>query len=127
VNGERDEGLRHAFEALRREDATRAPGLEALLARARAPAARPPRAAAWLAVAGAAAALALLLLWRGPSVPPPPPSGPFAVGSLSVPSDVLLETPGRDLLREAPRALVPLPELPAPPRGASLGHRRLST
>lgn len=123
---DRDDDLRTAFAALRAEDADRAPPLEHVLGRAEArrrPRARPVR---WLLAATAAAALGGLLLRSGA-----PPEAPGAVrfepGRLRVPSDVLLELPGQDLLGTAPRPVVPLPPLPGPPeRSARPPWRTLS-
>jgi len=90
-----DDRLRDAFAALRREDEARAPALAPLLVAPRARTAPRPRAP-WLLVA-TAAALALVFVARAPQPPPEPPDD-FAVGSWRMPSDVLLELPGAELL-----------------------------
>jgi hypothetical protein len=113
-----DDPLKHAFEALRREDARRAPSFEAVTKK------RVRRASPWmvaLPAASALAAAAVLVVWCGTSTmnaPPPPPTvavasspsaplgGLGALGGESAPApaaakplDFLLHVPG---LRGAP-------------------------
>jgi len=88
-----DVRLRESFTALRRQDAARAPGLAETLSAARSRPARPH--ARWWLVTATTAGLVLLFATR---VEPPVSSDDFAVGSWRMPSDVLLETPGSELL-----------------------------
>lgn len=106
-----DAKIREHFDALRRQDDARAPDFATTLTQTRARAVkRPqPRAGWWLATA-AAAGVALLWLVRVEAPPTTPaatddfavgtPSaaGDFAVGGWRMPTDVLLETPGIELL-----------------------------
>jgi hypothetical protein len=98
-----DTDLRSAFEALRREDAARAPSFEALLRKA-------PRSAdrrrPWLvpavtgAVAAAALTVAIVSVARRPEPRLPPP---VSIEEWTAPTDFLLQTPGRELLETVPR------------------------
>jgi hypothetical protein len=100
-----DRALRDAFARLRREEAEAAPRFERSLAAARrteGPAPGGWRRASLLGALPVAAAVALAI-WIGGS---PEPEGDWAeaglheVGAWYAPTDVLLETPGSELLRE---------------------------
>lgn len=97
--GSSDETLRGRFAALRREDEQHAPEFAGLW-RTRA---RPPRRRNyWLATAACAVAiLAVLFLLR--SIQPRPEVNTIAsITEWKAPTDFLLETPGRELLRTVP-------------------------
>jgi hypothetical protein len=113
-----DEKLRERFEALRRDDARDLPGFAASLkARAR----RPAAGRAWIWAPACAAALgAALALWL-PRPQPTPMPAPWQTGGWRMPTDVLLDVPGSQLLRELPELHTPHflpggPERPAPSR-----------
>ena len=108
-----DADLRERFGRLRREEAEAAPGFRHSLGRARAGAAessRPrwPIGAAALATLGVAGLMLWLArpLWLTRPVGTPGTSGELrlgeTVGSWRTPTDVLLETPGSELLRTLP-------------------------
>ena len=95
-----DARLREHFAALRRDDALRTPAPAPMLLSGRASIRSRPRAP-WL-LAATAAGLALVWLGHGTDPPAPEMHESFAVGSWRMPSDVLLELPGGELL-ESPR------------------------
>jgi hypothetical protein len=91
--------LRERFQSLRQAEAEDAPSFEATLARAET--GRRPRRPRWLwAPAGAAAAAALWLVLVPPG--PRPRPAPLDPGRWAMPTDVLLEVPGIELLRDLP-------------------------
>jgi hypothetical protein len=108
-----DERLRERFEKLRREEAADTPGFDAVRARAASgPAQR--GFGAW-PVAAAAAVVLLALVWSNvPGDPPTPRMTPFEPGRWAMPTDVLLEMPGSELLRELPEIGTPAPDPNAP-------------
>lgn len=92
-----DERLKHEFAQLRAHERTHTPSFNAVLARAPR---KSRRARAWLAAgAVAAAVMAALLLWprhiRDDVATP-------SITQWHAPTDVLLNTPGRNLLSELP-------------------------
>jgi hypothetical protein len=91
-----DQDLQERFAALRREDASRAPGFEALQRR-RPPAVRPWRARAVAAAALLVVATLLFKVYQRPASRP----GPLITEWRS-PTDFLLQTPGRELLQGVP-------------------------
>ncbi len=94
-----DSSLRAAFDALRRDEAARAPSFQQLLAEPR------PRTPMWRPVLVAGSAVALLAaVWISTSVLQEPEAMPdlCSIGAWHTPTDVLLETPGRELLRDLP-------------------------
>jgi hypothetical protein len=95
---EDDADLRQAFAVLRREEAKAAPTFEALRSRAHG---GPRRLAplGGLLVAAAAAAAILGIVVRRPDPPPPMAS----MEQWIAPTDFLLDTPGRDIVRTVPR------------------------
>ena len=102
-----DADLRERFGRMRREEAGAAPGFRHTLTRARARAAASSRLR-WPIGAAALTALGVagLMLWLGGPIGTPDtrdelPLGE-AVGSWRTPTDVLLETPGSELLRTLP-------------------------
>ena len=110
-----DRELTRLFEEQRRADEASAPDFRELLARPRplrASLARGiPRPA--LAAAAAAVVAAALFLRRPPRPPAPEPGLPAAAAALAswkAPTDVLLETPGAELLGRLPVLLSPAPE-----------------
>ena len=124
-----DRELTRLFTEQRRADEASAPGFHELMAQARAktrghafaPEAREGRWA-WPAAVAAAASLALatgLYLLR----PPPEPRLPSSAATLAAwkaPTDVLLQTPGAELLGRLP-VLLPLPPPFAPGGDADEG------
>ncbi len=116
VDGE----LTRLFAEQRRADEASAPGFHELVARARARtkgrdiAGQTPEGRwAWRAALAAAASFALAV---GISIlrPPPAPSLPpdaVTIASWKAPSDVLLQTPGAELLGQVP-VLLPVPPFP---------------
>ncbi len=116
--------LRERFHALRRKDASDAPDFRATLSRARSrEAALVGARRGWLwapALAAAAALTALAILL--PSVGPEP--APWTPGRWAMPTDVLLDVPGSELLRELPWFGTDRDRPVAPPRTSSL--RRIS-
>ena len=106
-------GLRERFRALREFEAARAPSFEQTLARAELGAA--PARSWWRwapAAAAAAAALGLALALPRPSSRP----APLDPGSWAMPTDVLLEVPGMELLREVPAIGIEIDSPSPPPR-----------
>lgn len=103
-----DRDLRDHFERMQREEAARAPAFAHTLARANA-ASRTGRATPrWLW--GACAAAAALLLWLAlpPSPAPPSPALPaWQPDRWAMPTDVLLEVPGAELLHDLPEITIP--------------------
>jgi hypothetical protein len=125
-----DARLREAFRALRRAESAEAPSFARTLAAARSR--RTPRALGWrplaatAAAAAAALAVALWLVPRPAHEPAPPAARIGSLGTWATPTDVLLETPGRGLLRDLPHWEVPL--APEPREGGerrSHSHRRI--
>ena len=112
-----DRELTRLFTEQRRADEASAPGFHELMARARAAAksrAFAPEAQegrwAWRAAVAAAASVALatgLYLLRPPPEPRLPSSAP-TLAAWKAPTDVLLKTPGAELLGRLP-VLLPLP------------------
>jgi hypothetical protein len=107
-----DTRLREAFRELRRVESAGAPSFARTLAAAGSR--EVPRALGWrpLLAAAATVAIALWFVPRPVSEPAPPAARFGSLGAWATPTDVLLETPGRDLLRdlphwEAPRAREP--------------------
>lgn len=95
-----DRDLRERFASLRESQRTRMPGFEPLLRRSR----RYSRSGARLAAAGliaTVAAVSLLLSMRDRGVPAEGVATP-SIASWRGPTDFLLATPGRDLLRTVP-------------------------
>ena len=96
-----DRDLRERFASLREADRTRAPSFEHLLRRSR----RDSRSGTRLVAAGLVAALvvavSLLLSTRDRAVPAGGATIP-SIASWRAPTDFLLATPGRDLLRTVP-------------------------
>ena len=110
-----DDELRRRFSELRRSEARAAPPFS--LSETRRSRARPGARLAWTAVP-VAAALALVFFWSavgpGPDAPSVPPiAGPMAVGWVTS-TDVLLDTPGAELMREIPDSLTPGRPAPNP-------------
>src|SRR5688572_3397655 len=100
MRGDDENDLREAFAVLRREDAKRVPAFEAVRARRR-PRRLPPLGGL-LAAASVAAAILAVVARR----PDPPPMA--SMEEWIAPTDFLLETPGRDIVRTVPRiGLVP--------------------
>ena len=105
-----DRDLRERFAALRAEEQRRAPRFSAVWAAAEDRRGRRQGRRAGLRLAAAFAGAALLTLavfvWR-PSSPPPPAPGsepvPPSITEWRAPTDFLLETPGREVLRTVPR------------------------
>jgi hypothetical protein len=94
-----DEGLRERFQALRETEAAEATSFEETLARAEVRGASPRSRWLWAPAAAAAAAALWLVLALPGSSPRPAPLDP---GTWTMPTDVLLEVPGTELLREVP-------------------------
>lgn len=95
IGPEDDRDLRARFAELRRQDALRAPEFAGLIRRS-----RPPmfRRMAVAAVCVLVAGLLVLVLY--PRRPAPPA---LSLTQWRSPTDFLLQTPGRDLLRSVPR------------------------
>ena len=110
-----DDDLRARFQALREREAAEAP-----------PYRRPVRGAAarhWAPRLGlAAAAAGALALWLAVGRPGTPPASPERTGfdptRWAMPTDVLLELPGHELLSELPPLPHPDPDAPAARRGS---------
>jgi hypothetical protein len=103
VKGHDDRHLREAFRELRDAEAESTPSFERSLAVARSRASG-KRIGLWRPLLVAASALALLL-WATPRTPRERVEWSPAIGSVgawATPTDVLLETPGRGLLRDLP-------------------------
>ncbi len=100
MNREPDPDLRERFEALRREEEAQAPAFAVPGARSR----RPPPLPAWAAAAALVIVAGAALWWLLPRADEN--AAPLLVDwSATVwraPTDFLLETPGRDLLRTVP-------------------------
>ena len=95
-----DERLRERFQALREVEAGRAPRFEHTLERAEA--SRAGSRSRWLLAPAAAVAVAATF-WLVLARPTPRPQpAPFDPGSWAMPTDVLLDMPGAELLREMP-------------------------
>lgn len=110
-----DGKLRARFEALRAEDERAAPSFAQTVAAARARAEdadAPGRRWLWAPVLAAAAIALVLLLAR----PEPPPPSAWSPDRWAMPTDVLLELPGAELLRDAPSIGVPRSPSDLPPR-----------
>ena len=106
--------LRELFESARRRDEASAPRFHALLRRE-----RPTERAVRLPLALRLAAIAIVLAVVGllavsgrvarPTVAPPVTGEFLSSARWSGPTDFLLATPGRDLLRSTPRIGAPMP------------------
>ena len=94
-----DDRLRRRFAALRREEDQQAPEF-ATLWRARAGARR--RQARWFAAAACMLVALLALLWIRSVQRRPDDKTVASITEWKAPTDFLLETPGRDLLRTVP-------------------------
>jgi len=121
-----DTRLREAFRELRRVESAGAPSFARTLAAARSR--KAPRAFGWRPLAAAAAALAVTL-WFVPRLAREPAPAAAQIGSLgawTTSTDVLLETPGRDLLRDLPQWEIPRASSPREGDGStSRSHRRI--
>ena len=120
-----DDDLRQRFQALRHDDEQSTPSLQHTLVRPSAPEPEAPgwRWAAPLAVAAGVLAFALLF---PPGEPGPPPAA-FEPGQWVMPTDVLLELPGQDLLRDVPSlGTPPLPLAPPASRQSGVLRRTLA-
>ena len=112
MTGERR--LRELFESARRRDEASAPRFLEVLRRERPTerAVRIPLAARLATIAIVLALIGLLAVSRRvarPTVVPPVTSELLSSARWSGPTDFLLATPGRDLLRSTPRIGVPMP------------------
>ncbi len=102
-----DADLRQRFGRMRHEEAQTAPGFEHTLTRARARTAASSRLR-WPIGAAALTALGVagLMLWLGGPIATPDTGDELqlgeAVGAWRMPTDVLLDTPGSELLRTLP-------------------------
>jgi len=99
--------MREAFRELRRAESAGAPSFARTLAAARSR--KLPRVLGWRPWLAAAAVVAAAL-WFAPRAarePAPPAAWIGSLGTWAAPTDVLLETPGRELLRDLPRWEVP--------------------
>ena len=102
-----DADLRERFGRMRREEAEAAPGFRHTLTRARARSAASSRLR-WPIGAAALTALSVvgLMLWLAGPIATPDTSDEVplgeAVGAWRMPTDVLLDTPGSELLRTLP-------------------------
>jgi hypothetical protein len=93
--------LRRRFAELREVDRDRAPGFAQTHGRARSSSRGPtlrPRAL----VIGAAAAVAIAAIWLAQTRSFSPPAATPAIATWRAPTDVLLQTPGSELLGEMP-------------------------
>jgi hypothetical protein len=100
VNG--DQEFRERFASLRREDAKRALGFERVLQRSpRRPASRLGALAAASCVL--AAAMVVTVLQLSHRARPAPYDATLSLANWRAPTDFLLNTPGRELLRSVPR------------------------
>jgi hypothetical protein len=97
IGPEDDRDLRARFAELRRQDVLRAPDFAGLMQHARRSRARMFTRMA-VAVCVLAAGLLVLVLYPRRPAPPAP-----SLTQWRSPTDFLLETPGRDLLRSVPR------------------------
>ena len=97
--GSPDDMLRHRFAALRREEDQQAPEF-ATLWKARAGARR--RQARWFAAAACMLVALLALLWIRSVQRRPDDKTVASITEWKAPTDFLLETPGRELLRTVP-------------------------
>lgn len=105
-----DADLRQAFAVLRREEAKAAPTFEAVRARTRVGPRRFAPLGGLLAAATVAAAI-LGIVVRRPNPPPPMAS----MEQWIAPTDFLMDTPGREIVRTVPqigRVLTPRSVLP---------------
>jgi len=121
-----DTRLREAFRELRRAESSGAPSFERTLAAARSR--KLPRALGWrpLLAAAAAVAVALWLVPRPAREPAPAAARIGSLGAWTTPTDVLLETPGRDLLRDLPHWEIPRVREPREGGERTSGsHRRI--
>jgi len=121
-----DARLREAFRELRRAESTDVPSFARTLAAARSR--RAPRMLGWrpLLATAAAAAVALWFLPRPAHEPAAPAAWIGSLGTWTTPTDVLLETPGRDLLRDLPHWEVPRAGEPGSGDEHTTGsHRRI--
>jgi hypothetical protein len=111
-----DQEFRERFASLRREDAKRAPGFERLLQRS------PRRSASHLGALAAAscllvAATVVTVLQLSHRSRPAPYDATPSLANWRAPTDFLLDTPGRELLRSVPQIGQPselLGRFPAP-------------
>lgn len=97
--GDSDDGLRHRFAVLRREEEQHAPKFAALW-KARPGARR--RQVRWFAAAACALIALLAFLWIRLVERPPEEITAASITEWKAPTDFLLETPGRELLRTVP-------------------------
>ena len=114
----KDDDLREAFAALRREDAARTPTFDALLAGAAGEARRGPRHPLWSVGGLAVAAAVLVAVIVGVRVrrPAPMPSPMVSLEQWTAPTAFLLRTPGLEILETVPRIGGPVPR-PRPEHG----------
>jgi hypothetical protein len=98
--GSSDETLRGRFAALRREDEQSVPGFAGLW---RARARSPRRWTYWLATAACAVVILAGLLWLRSVRPGSKVDKTVSITEWKAPTDFLLETPGREMLRTVPR------------------------
>src|SRR5262249_30701676 len=97
--GRGDEQLRRRFADLRQEDGRRAPPFAALWRRRQR---KPERRIRWVFVAAAAVIVFAGLFWLRAVRPRPTDATVASITAWKAPTDFLLETPGRDLLRTVP-------------------------
>lgn len=120
-----DRDLRERFGALRRRERNETAPFADVLGQARSAAGRPsrrkPPRLVW-ATGIALLAVLLLLVARGPTGPGANELPVWAAGPWAVPTDVLLETPGFDLLRGFPA--LPAPSIAPEEVEGSVRHRR---
>jgi hypothetical protein len=114
-----DQEFRERFGSLRREDAKRAPGFERVLQRSRR---RPSSRLGALAMSCLlVAAMAVTVLQISHRARPAPHDATLSLANWRAPTDFLLNTPGRELLRTVPQIgrpsglLRPFPDLDDPP------------
>ena len=93
-----DSDLRQAFAVLRREEAKAVPAFEAVRARARVGMPRVAPLGTLLVAATVAAAILGVVVSR-----PGPPPPMAAMGRWIAPTDFLLDTPGREIVRTVPQ------------------------
>jgi len=97
-----DDDLRRRFEALRLDEANRAPGFEALRHRGDAASRRLRRQSRWRWVWAPALATCGAVAWIAFPRAPEVSLASWELGRWAAPTDVLLELPGSALLREVP-------------------------
>ncbi|HEX9083705.1 MAG TPA: hypothetical protein VF836_03115 [Gemmatimonadaceae bacterium] len=99
---ENENELRRRFVQLREADSDRVPGFTQTFGRARAPKSGRATLRVRPLALGAAAAIAIAAIWLAQTRSSSPSAATPAIATWRAPTDVLLQTPGSELLSEMP-------------------------